>query len=311
MNQANQMSSANSNKSNGDPNRDGRGGRGRRKRESRHNGGGVDQTAWRALGKPYREWLISSGLAVNAAAFNDLSFDQKRSLNSDYAAERTAVARTAEQSDLSDLITLLRYTLISQTNPYAVISDSHYSAQDSPEVKTASMAFYGLPDERFCQILGQQPEQIKIVNAHVWPRSGTATLPLFDLKTKDIHNPRNVLRLHKDIERAFDGRELVFVAGANDRLVVKVLSPYLPSKLLTGTQQRFAEIDGAPLQIKSAGALPYRRLLAHHSVLAHRWAREQGWITDDLAAEEVNAGALMEHSLDQQAQDRIRLLWRK
>jgi hypothetical protein len=220
-------------------------------------------------------------------------------------------ATTMEPSELSDLTTLLRYNLISQTNPYAVISDSHSSAQDSAEVKIASMAFYGLPDETFCQVLGQQPEQIKIVNAHVWPRSGTATLPLFDLKTEDIHNPRNVLRLHHGIERAFDKRELVFVADANDQLVVKVLSTDLKPTLLKGTQKRFAEIDGAPLQIKSAGALPYRRLLAHHSVLAHRWAREKGWISDDLAAEEVNAGALLEHSLDREAQQRIKLLWRK
>jgi hypothetical protein len=46
------------------------------------------------------------------------------------------------------------------------VSESHDSAQDSTEVKAASIAFYGLPGARFCQILGQQPEQIKIVNAH-------------------------------------------------------------------------------------------------------------------------------------------------
>jgi len=283
----------------------------RKKTNSAGGGDNVDQSAWRVLEKPYRDWLRGCGVAVNAAAFNDLSTELRLSACSTYATEMAAMARATEQSELSGLITLLRYTLISQANPYTAISDSHYSAQDSAEVRIASMAFYGLPDERFCQILGQQPQQIKIINAHVWPRSGTATLPLFDLKTEDIHNPRNVLRLHQCIERAFDRRELVFVADANDQLVVKVLSLDLKSKLLKGTQKRFAEIDGAPLQIKIAGALPYRRLLAHHSVLAHRWAREKGWISDDLATEEVNAGALMEHSLDPEAQERIKLLWRK
>jgi hypothetical protein len=221
------------------------------------------------------------------------------------------LVESAKATEQEELTTLLRYTLISQANPYAVISDSHYSKDDSAEVKIASIAFYGLPDEQFCQVLGQQPEQIKIVNAHVWPRSGTITLPLFGLKTENVHNPRNVLRLHQCIERAFDSRELVFVSDVNDQLVVKVLSTDLKPTLLKGTQKRFADIDGAPLQIKSMGALPYRQLLAHHSVLAHRWAREKGWISDDLAAEEVNAGALMEHSLDPEAQERIKLLWRK
>ena len=149
------------------------------------------------------------GVAVYAAAFNDLSIKARLSTCSTYATKMTV-------SEMSGLTTLLRHTLISQANPYAAISDSHYSAQDSAEVRIASMAFYGLTDERFCQLLGQQPQQIKIVNAHVWPRSGAATLPLFDLKTEDIHSPRNVLRLHQCIECAFDGRELVFVAGAND-----------------------------------------------------------------------------------------------
>jgi hypothetical protein len=90
------MSSANSNKSNGGPNRDGHGGWGCRKGSSQgQNGGGVDQTAWRALDKPYRKWLVSRGLAVDAAAFNALSFEQKLK-----AAEIAAVARTAEHSEL-------------------------------------------------------------------------------------------------------------------------------------------------------------------------------------------------------------------
>jgi len=302
------MSNANK-KNNRGPNRGGNGGH--RRKQSNSAGGGVDQNAWRVLEKPYREWLVSRGIAVNAAAFNGLSTEARLSAASTYAAEMAAVARATELSELSDLTTLLRYTLISQANPYAAISDSHYSAQDSEEMRAASTAFYGLRDERFCQILGQQPEQIKIINAHVWPRSGTATLPLFGLKAEDIHSPRNVLRLHKDIERAFDKRELVFVADANDQLVLKVLSDDLKLKLLKGTQKRFGEIDGAPLQVKKAGALPYRRLLAHHSVLAHRWAREKGWISDDLAAEEMKAGALMEHSLDPEAQERMKLLLRK
>jgi hypothetical protein len=75
---------------------EGHGGWGCRKGSSQgQNGGCVVQTSWRALDKPYREWLVSRGLAVDAAAFNALSFEQKLK-----AAEIAAVARTAEHSEL-------------------------------------------------------------------------------------------------------------------------------------------------------------------------------------------------------------------
>jgi len=232
--------------------------------------------------------LIKRGVALNAQSFNNLTILERISA-------RSAYDQSTKQNEQEELTTLLRYTLISQANPYAAISDSHYSKDDSAEEKLASMAFYGLPDERVCQVLGQQPEHVKIVNSHIWPRRGTATLPLFGVKTGDVHNPRNVLRLHQCIERAFDSRKLVFVYDANDQLVVKVLHKDMKPTLLKGTQKRFADIDGVPLQIKSTGTLPYRRLLAHHAGLAHRWAREKTWISDDLEAEEVKAEALMEH----------------
>ena len=293
--------------------RDGRnhGRRGRRGRRNKRNtsnvGSGVAQSKWRVLDKSYREWLVSSGIAINAEAFHHLSVDQSISARSAYDAANT------KNRELSELITLLKSMLISNANPYETISESHYSAQDSTDVRQSSISYYGLPNENFCQVLGQQPEQIKIVNAHIWPRSGTASLPLFDLETSDIHNPRNVLRLHQCIERAFDRRELVFVARSmNDQqLVVKVLSGDLKSNFLKGTRKQFADIDDQPLQIRNAGVFPFRRLLAQHSVLAHRYARTKRWISDDLVTEEVNAAALLEHSLDPEAQERMKLLWRK
>ena len=268
---------------------------------------------WRRLDPDYRKWLVERGIAEHAAAFNALSDETRISASASFEAKRAAEAKTTEQVELANLTSLLRLNLISQANPYAAISDSHYSQQDSEIVRANSIAYYGLPSEKYCQILGQQPEQIKIVNAHIWPRSGTAMLSLFGLETGDIHSPRNVLRLHKCIERAFDRRELTIVASsdAGGQLVVKVLNNNIFSVLLKGTQVRFSDIDGVPLKIGLPGVYPYRRLLAHHSVLSHRYAREKGWITEDLVPEEVSAGALMEYSLDQQAQDRIKLLWQQ
>jgi hypothetical protein len=87
-----------------------------------------------------------------------------------------------------------------------------------------------------------------------------------------------------------------------------VLSPHIGNTFLTGTEERFADIDGRRLKIlsKKPNILPFKRLLAHHSVLAHQYAREMGWITDDLETEELQAANLMAHSLDQLAQDRLK-----
>jgi len=303
------MSSANSN--NDEPNRGGRGGRargrGRRGGKKKAEAAAAGSTEWMTLDPQYREWLVSAGIAANAAAFHKLSTQDRLAARAGYKAEM-------EKDVEMDLKRIIQMNMITQMDPYEAISESHSSAQDSAEARTASIAYYGLPGEKFCQILGPQPEHVKITNAHIWPRRATASLPLFDLKTEDIHNPRNVLRLQQCIERAFDRKELTIVADADGRLVLKVLSEDLlkpTSALLKGTQKQFADIDGAPLQILNTGNLPYRRLLANHSVLAHKKAREKTWISGDLAAEEVNAGALREHSLDREAQDRLKLMWRK
>ena len=277
----------------------GRGGHGKKKRNS--GGGDADTTRWRALAKPYRTWLIERGIAVNAAEFNGLSIQQRVELSAAYDKHQEEAAR---------LDILYSQNLLAQTNPYAAISESHFSQQDSEEARNASINFYGLPNEKYCQVLAEQPEHSKVVNAHIWPRSSTRSLPRVGLKMEDIHKPRNILRLHQSIERAFDRRELAFIAGDNDSFVVKVLSPEIRLEQLKGLQKRFADIDGEKLKISKQGSLPYRRLLAHHSVLAHQYAREKGWIGDDLSAEEFNAGALLEHSLDKEAQERIKLLWK-
>eukprot|EP00978_Attheya_sp_CCMP212_P002041 scaffold4210_cov55-Attheya_sp.AAC.1 len=131
-----QMSSANSNQSNGGPNRGGRrGSRGRKKINSGGGGGVVDQRAWRLLDKQYREWLVLSGIAIHATAFNAISIETRISARSAYdaasaAAETAASAASAAAKTAATetaLTTLLRLNLISQSNPYAAISDSHDS----------------------------------------------------------------------------------------------------------------------------------------------------------------------------------------
>jgi hypothetical protein len=57
------------------------------------------------------------------------------------------------------------------------ISESHFSKADSEAGKTASIAYYGLSDEKYCQVLGAvDPKHVSVVNAHIWPRHATTDL---------------------------------------------------------------------------------------------------------------------------------------
>jgi hypothetical protein len=190
------------------------------------------------------------------------------------------------------------------------ISESHFSKDDSEAVKTASIAYYGLSDEKYCQVLGAvDPKHVSVVNAHIWPRHATTDLALFDLEPSDIHNARNVLRLQKDIERAFDQRKLAFVHDGS-KLRVHILCLDLYTKMLTGTTVSFQDIEGRELLFPQSKE-PFRRLLAHHCMIAHRHAHAMGWTDQDMSAVEVQCTALMAHSLDAEAQRRLQALWRK
>lgn len=220
-------------------------------------------------------------------------------------------AKETKASD-DELGGLLKRFLVSHADPYVAISDSHYSNQDSQNVRAGSIAYYGLQNEKFCQVLGSvDPNHVSVVNAHIWPCSAAQDLGLFDLDSSFVHNPQNVLRLQKDIERAFDERKLTFVSdNVSTTLVVKVLRKATLSEALTGTNKTFDNINGSKLSLPN-GSPPFRRLLAHHSVVSHKYARAQTWIVDeDLSQAEIDAATLIAHSLDEEAQSRLKLLWR-
>lgn len=256
------------------------------------------QTDFWSLAQPgFRQWLSN---ITTKDEYNKLPIETRMEL----------LDRYGRKGDNKELHGMLQRFLASHADPYVAISAAHYSKDDSESVRTASIAYYGLGGEKFCQVLGAvDPNHVSVINTHIWPRSAAQDLILFDLQSDHIHDERNVLRLQKDIERAFDGRELTFVQNEAGFLVVKVLNPDILSDPLTGTTMTFSDIQGSPLLLPS-GKTPFRRLLAHHSMLSHRHARNQGWIGEDLSQVEVQAAALLAHSVDQEAQNRLKLLWK-
>ena len=152
--------------------------------------------------------------------------------------------------------------------------------------------------------MGQKTKHV--VNAHIWPHHNKANLVLVDLAATDIDSPQNILRLHKDIERYFDHKQLTFIQSGNVFLL-KVLDPGIRSEVLKDTDVTFADIDENELVFPNSRT-PWRRLLATHSILAHRHARSETWLPEDeLTTAESNAQDLMQFSLDSEAQARLRM----
>jgi hypothetical protein len=168
----------------------------------------------------------------------------------------------------------------------------------------AALLYYGLVNKKQCQILGINTKNV--VNAHIWPDHNKRNLVLVGLKPTDADDPRNILRLHRDIERFFDHKQVTFTQSGIQEFLLKVLDPSIGTEVLEDTSLTFNDIDGHSLCFPN-GNMPWRRLLATHSIFAHRHARDSGWLpSDELTAAEVNAHALMAFSLDEDAQDRVK-----
>ena len=151
---------------------------------------------------------------------------------------------------------------------------SHHTEDDSLDVMRKVVDFYGLGCRKFCQVLGG-PGTPHVVNAHLWPNSNQDALVLLGLSKGDIDDPRNVLRLHRSIERAFDGKQQ-----------------------LQGLCKTFRDIDGE-LLIFPGYRRPWHRCITTHSFFAHQRNGEA-------LPESLNRSmALYSYSIDSEAQGRI------
>jgi len=197
---------------------------------------------------------------------------------------------------------LLTHAVNSMKIGWEKMSSGHTKSESS-EVRNNSVAFYGLRDRKTCQILG--PDTAHVQNAHIWPHNNAHGLVLADLQPSQIDHPKNVLRLHADIEHYLDRFHLTFVLSGRD-FILKVLDPNIGPIQLKDRNEIFNNINGCILECPS-GNLPWRRLLATHSFFAHQKAREENWLPEDQwTTAETNAHDLLAFSLDSEAQDRMK-----
>jgi hypothetical protein len=188
---------------------------------------------------------------------------------------------------------------------------SHGSLSDKAGASVAKpvVNFYGVQRTE-CHLLGVLPadppntpkDKRTVKCAHIWPNwTDGAQLPLMGLETLDVSRPRNFLRLHRDVEEAFDHKRVTFRL-VGDQLMLYVLDPALlnaarPTEI-GSTGVTFAQCHQQRSLTFRNRQRPFHRLLAVHSQCAFQKARRLGWIQpQQLSDGEVWAQEMARHSL--------------
>eukprot|EP00808_Paulinella_micropora_P024408 g44921.t1 len=203
--------------------------------------------------------------------------------------------RKRQDEELKKLLqeqqTMLLLVAQSAMDPWGKTS-THRTESESKTVRNLVIKYYDLPERKSCQILmnlSQRPHP-HVVNLHIWPEHAAASLSY---------------HVNRAIERKFDNKELTFELRENE-LCLKVLNPAILNMQLEGSDQTFSQVNRLPLVFPN-GSHPFRRLLAAHSIQCHRLARAKGWIKEHEQTDaQVQAEALARHSLDKEAQYRLR-----
>ena len=173
---------------------------------------------------------------------------------------------------------------------------SNRTSEQSHTTRIEVVEHYGLDKKKQCQILGESDH---VVNAHIFPKSRSKLLVLLDLKQKDVDSPRNILRIHNDIEKAFDKKEIMFeFDAATTSFTLKVMNTAILETRLQDRSETFRDIHGKILNIPN-GNLPFRRLMAIHSFyVRQKWSM-------DMNEAEIRTKELLSFSVDGAAQARI------
>lgn len=153
--------------------------------------------------------------------------------------------------------------------------------------------YYACPAKGYCMVLGTV-SHCHIICAHIWPKwTKGAGLEVLELSQNDVNNPRNFLRLHATIEKAFDKKKLYFERVPTDdanliQLKVVILDPsLLQETIIKGENDTitFNDINGKLFDYvftyENPKRKPFMRLLAQHAKRAVSVAVTVGWIEED------------------------------
>jgi hypothetical protein len=177
---------------------------------------------------------------------------------------------------------------------------------------TAVSGFYNTPPKHYCMVLGTV-SHCDIICAHIWPKHTNGNgLEAFGLSPIDVNNPRNFLRLHRTIEKAFDHKRIHFElseveAGPPEKivLIVRILdNSILDEEIKISNEIHYMrELKDRIFDFKFLSTnRPFTRLIAIHAKNSISKALSAGWIDDiDYEARKARAFSLARLSLGENA----------
>ena len=180
------------------------------------------------------------------------------------------------------------YTALDPWDHIVSVDTTVATTQGLPLIDTIS-AYYGIPKSKYCMFFGPVTH-CDILCAHLWPSHTVGEgLQVLGLSKVDVNQPRNFLRLHKVLEKAFDRKRIIFehhpMLGGDFKLKLCVLDPSFEQEVIAFNNQ--PAITGAA--IKDALSYhtfcdtrkPFRRVLAVHAQKSVTSAKQRGWISDE------------------------------
>ena len=171
---------------------------------------------------------------------------------------------------------------------YDIWTERGRSAAEQTEFKETLLDFYDRRGTFFhrgeakCMVTNEWHSKDLVIAGHIWKscKHGVG-LQRFGLQRSDAASARNGLLMLKDIEDAFDVKDVCFVYNPVAReFRLRVLKPALLDRTIANSSKTFREIDNAKLKHRT-GKIPYRRLLSFHARCAFKAAKERGWITSE------------------------------
>jgi hypothetical protein len=188
----------------------------------------------------------------------------------------------------------LNFILGSITDPWEGIHTESSAVVQQNEVSFLApvSTFYGINSKKYCMVLGEVTHS-HIICSHIWPKHTAGRgLDMFGLEESDVSNPRNFLRLHTAIERAFDRKQLTFVADPSVDGVISLKLVVLDPNLMQGSffaseaEIFFSALHDNPIHYQfQPNRRPFLRLLATHTKQAFEKAKANGWIEQDAQSE--------------------------
>jgi hypothetical protein len=206
-------------------------------------------------------------------------------------AEIREVVQEIVQRELAPLRTGVALALYTALDPWEYIHsvETNVAMTRVVSLLTIISTYYAIPKQHYCMFLGQATH-CDIISSHLWPlHTAGEGLQMMGLVQTDINEPRNFLRLHKVLEKAFDHKRIILehheIADGKFKLKLHAFDPsFLTEEIIFNNQPAIlgCSIDGTLSDYSfSSSQKPFLRVLAVHAQKSLSNAKQMGWAADE------------------------------